>query len=255
MKRAVGVEPTEISATSTLASRSCAAMEPRISLRVRRWLRAVLRGRAVAVTGVAQQSEKAQARALAHRANIVDDRGRVGIDAAAMKADVNFHEHIELPFRGDHRGRPRRGHVAVVHDDREANPAIEQRNDARGVGGIDRIGQPDVGNTRLGEHFSLAELRAAHASRAGVELHLRNGRALVRLRVRSQTHARARRERLHRGDVVLETRAIDEDSGSRDGGEIHVGSEKFPGSGLKREVVTPYLRTELRNPGTPEPMF
>ena len=244
MNRAVGVAPTEISASSTPASRSLVAMDPSdLGLPAGDRLELLLRCRAVSLARVAQQPEKPQARELADAADVVDDRRRIGIDAAAMKPDVNFHEHVELPLRGDHRRRPRRRHVAVVHDDRQPHAAIEQRDDARGVGGIDRIGQPDVANAGLGKHFSLAKLRAAHANRTGIELHLRDDRALVCLRVRPQTHARARREGLHRGDVVLKTRTIDENSGSWDGEKIHVGVPKgssgflgFPR--VQREVVT-----------------
>ena len=68
--------------------------------------------------------------------------------------------------------------------------------------GIDGIGQPDVRDAGVGEDFGLAELRAADADGAGLDLPARDLRTLVRLRVRPQPHARVARARLHGGDVV-----------------------------------------------------
>ena len=48
----------------------------------------------------------------------------------------------------------------------------------------DLIGDQDVANARSGHHFGLTQLRARDSDRAGRELHVRNLRCLVRLRMR-----------------------------------------------------------------------
>ena len=54
---------------------------------------------------------------------------------------------------------------------------------------IERIGQPDVRDAGLGEHLGLAELRAADADGAALDLPARDQRALVRLGVRTEANA------------------------------------------------------------------
>ena len=94
-------------------------------------------------------------------------------------------------------------------------PRAEQGQHARRVRGIHGIGQADVGDARIRKDFGFAELRAADASGAGLELPLRNLRALVRFGVRPKAHAGASRQRLHRLDVVAQTGVVDGDDWSR----------------------------------------
>ena len=52
--------------------------------------------------------------------------------------------------------------------------------------GMQRIGEADVRDAGVGEHLRLAELRAADADRAALELQARDFGRLVRLGVRPQ---------------------------------------------------------------------
>jgi len=174
--------------------------------------------REVRLAGVAEQTAKAQAGQRRDLCEYLERARRVGIDSAAMEADVDLDEHVEHRAGSGHRRRPAARDLEVVDDDRESR-LLQQRHDARRIGGMHRVGQPDVLNPRVGHHLGLAELRAADAGGAGVDLPARDHRALVSLAVRSQAHARVLRERLHRHDVRTEPTTIDENPGSGDGQE------------------------------------
>ena len=59
----------------------------------------------------------------------------------------------------------------------------------------------------VGEHFGLADLGAADADRAALDLPAGDDRRLVRLGVRPQRDARGVGERLHAVDVARSARA------------------------------------------------
>ena len=77
--------------------------------------------------------------------------------------------------------------------------------------GIDGIGQTDVCDAGVDEHFRLADLGAADADRAAVDLPFRDDRRLVGLGVRPQLHAGAVGELLRAIDVALDARVVDQD--------------------------------------------
>ena len=70
---------------------------------------------------------------------------------------------------------------------------------------VDRIGQPDVGDAGVDEHLGLADLRAADADRAALDLPSRDDRRFVGLGVRTQPKARAIGERL---DAAMFARSL-----------------------------------------------
>ena len=103
---------------------------------------------AVAVAGVAEQPAEPQARQAPRSARRTPRHpARVGIDAAAMEADVHLDEDVDLASGAVHRLRPAARDVHVIHDERQARP-VEQLDDALGVDGIERIGQADVVDAR-----------------------------------------------------------------------------------------------------------
>ena len=162
----------------------------------------------IPVSGVAQQTEKPEAGA---GGNLACRRQRirgVRIDAASMEPHVHFDQHVEVASSAVHHVRPLPGDVETVHDNREPHAILERQYPVR-VHGVGGVGQPDVLDAGVGEHLGLAQLGAAHADRARVDLQARDGGALVGLRVRPQADAGAGRARLHRADVGLEPRAID----------------------------------------------
>ncbi len=110
--------------------------------------------------------------------------------------------------------------IEVVDDEREPR-AIEQLEDAVGVGRVDRVGQPDVVDAGRGKDFRLAELGAAHADRAPRNLHAGEVRRLVRLGVRPEADALRLCRRLHAVDVLFEARLVDEDGGRAEVAELH----------------------------------
>ena len=138
---------------------------------------------------------------------------RIGIDAATVKADINLDEHVHLLARARHRLRPLPRHHGMIDDERELG-SIEQRKHAIRIRWIERIGEPDVLDAGISEHFRLAELRAADADRAAIDLAFRHEWALVCLAMRTQANAIRVRRVLHSFDVVKEPPAIDQDRGS-----------------------------------------
>ena len=135
----------------------------------------VFRRRLIAVAGVAQQSAKTQSGQRRDRADELQRCRRLGIDAAAMKADVNLDEHVEGATGAMHRLRPRPRHGQVIDDDRERG-ALHQGEHAGGVRRIDRIGEPDVADAGRRHHLGFADLGATDPGRAPLDLPLRDRR-------------------------------------------------------------------------------
>src|SRR5688572_9175325 len=98
----------------------------------------------------------------------------------------------------------------MIDDEGEAR-AVEQRNYAVGVRRIDRVGEPDVADARVSEHFRLTEFRAADANGAAVELPTRDDWALVRLGVRTKANAARIRRCLHAIKIAKRRRLLDQD--------------------------------------------
>ena len=71
------------------------------------------------------------------------------------------------------------------------------------------------------EHLGLADLRAADAGRAALDLPPRDRRRFVGFRVRSQRYACSVRELLDAADISEETRAVDQDLRSGNIGYEH----------------------------------
>ncbi len=160
------------------------------------------------MAGVAQQAAQPQALHRRHGANERQRVTGVGIDAASVEPDVDLHEDVEDPAGALHRVRPSARHREMIDDDRD-DRAIHQRDHTRRIERVDRIGQAHVGDAGVDEHFGLADLRAANAGGAALDLPPGNDGGFVRLRVRPEALTGRRGELLHAVDVALRARAID----------------------------------------------
>ena len=211
LKRSVGVAPTDSSATSMPAAFARAASVVRISSSFAAIDgQFVFRRRVVAVAGVAQQPAEPQAGQRRDRADEVERAGASGSMPQRWKPTSTFTSTSSVrPARAIASDQPRATR-RVIDDDRHRR-AVHQRHQPRGVRRVHRIGQADVVDAGVGEHFGLAELRAADADGAALDLPARDDRRLVRLGVRPEPRAGGGGERLRAVEVVQETRAIDED--------------------------------------------
>ena len=97
----------------------------------------------------------------------------VRIDAAAMEADVHLDEHVDLPAGAHHRLGPLLRDGRMIDDEREAR-AIEQRDHAIGVGGIQRIGQADVGDAAAANTSASPSLAQQMPIGAAIDLPARD---------------------------------------------------------------------------------
>ena len=234
LKRAVGVAPTLISSTGGPSRSTSAASRVSVCASLgRNGGDLALRSGAVAVAGVAEQPAEPQPRQLGDARDEFGGAAALRIDAAAMKADVHLDQHVDLALVHAHQARPAPRDIEVVDDEREPR-AIEELEDAGGVGRVDRVGKPDVVDAGRGEDFGLAELRAADADRAARDLHAREVRRLVRLGVRPEADAPRVRRRLHAVDVLLEARLVDEDRRGAEVAELHGAS--VAESGIRDQV-------------------
>ena len=62
----------------------------------------------------------------------VDSAWQDGIDAAAMKPDVDFDQHLDFALFSGHHPRPLTRDVQMIDDERQAR-AIEKRDHAVGI--------------------------------------------------------------------------------------------------------------------------
>jgi hypothetical protein len=106
-----------------------------------------------------------------------------------MEADVDFDQDVEPPPRVLHRLGPAARDLEMIDDDRDRR-AIHQGDDARRVGGIHRVRQPNVLDARLSEDLCLAELGAEDADGAAIDLPRRDNRRFVGLGVRAKPSRR-----------------------------------------------------------------
>ena len=189
----------------------------------------------VGVAGVRQQPAQRQPRQLR---DLRDERHRrrdIRSDAAPVKAHVNLHQHVDAAPGAGHRLGPRPRDRRVIDDERQRS-LLEQGDDAIGVDGVDRVGQPDVGEAGVGEHFGFAKLGAADADSAAIDLPPRDDRALVGLRVRPHPDAALVGGVLHAVDVGKSPPAIDD---HRRRGEIVQGHPTIMSHGSYGCSVTP----------------
>ena len=136
---------------------------------------------------------------------------------------------------------PRARDVEVVDDEREVG-ALEELQHARRVDRADRVGHTDVGEPCRGKHLGLAELGAADADRAAVDLPARDQRALMGLGMRPHADAPPVGGLLHSIDVGHHPRTIDEDGGCRQLGQGH--AEIMSRSGPQRHGEALHVRFE-----------
>ncbi len=169
---------------------------------------------------MAQQSAKAKSGQLRDSRHQSIGIGAIGIDAAAVKSHVDLDEDVDRSSGSTQARGPLPRDRRIVDDEREPG-AIEQREHAIGVDGVERIGEPDVLDAGVRKDLGLAELRAADADRAARDLASGHVRELVRLGVRPEANAARVRRGLHAVDVPRHARGIDEDGRSAKLGEFH----------------------------------
>ena len=135
-------------------------------------------------------------------------RGFDRADAGAADSRIDVDDDLERPLanRGRERGDVRR----IVDSDHEiGDSAVERDEPLDRRRRHDRRGDQDRLDAAGREHLCFAELRAAQADRAGIQLHARDREALVCLGVRPQRHAGALRQRSHLLHVAAERIAIE----------------------------------------------
>jgi hypothetical protein len=131
-----------------------------------------------------------------------------------METNIDFDEHVHRTSGGSESCRPGTRHVHVIDDERQRR-AFEQGDHARSVDGIDRVRQPDIGESRIGKDFGFAKLGAADTNGTAVDLPAGNHRTLVRFRVWAQPNAAAIGRFLHTIDIGEYPRLLDQNSGGR----------------------------------------
>src|SRR4029453_7839177 len=134
----------------------------------------------------------------------------------------------------------------MIDDERQAS-AIEQRDHAIGVRWIDRIGQPDVLEAGVSEHFRLAQLGAADAGGAVIDLPFRDERALVRLGVRTQSQRVPLRRIAHPLNVANGLLAVDQDRGRAQRGKLRHQSASS-GSASSGSSLSPTTPPDVTSP-------
>ena len=133
-------------------------------------------------------------------------------DAGTVLTAVDLDEHGEPGDQGTQAGRRRR----AVDPDGHGGPL---RQGPEPVGAVvvepDRVGDEHVGAPVLDEHLRLAERRHGEPDRPELELAPSDLRALVGLRVGTQSDAGVGRGRGGPGEVGLETADVDLQEGGR----------------------------------------
>ena len=156
----------------------------------------------------------------------VTELRRVGVDATSVKSDIDLDQHIHLLSRGHHGFGPATRHIHVIDDERKVG-TIQQPKHAVGVRRIQRIGQPDVIDSGVGEHFCFAQLGAADAYCAAAYLQAREIGGFVSFRVRAQAQSVLVCSGLHPIDVALDARLIDQYARGAEIREFHAGEVYF----------------------------
>ena len=140
------------------------------------------------VSFVAHQAAEAQVRCLGGRTGEIDDGG--GCDAAAVVADVDFHEDAGADLVGLG-GLVEVGEILRVIDRDHDVATSGQRYEALDLAAAYYfVGNEDVLDAGVGHDLGLPDLGAGDPLRAGCELEVGDGRGFVRLSVRPEIFAR-----------------------------------------------------------------
>ncbi len=155
------------------------------------------------VAFVALQAAQTQPRQSVH--DLAQGHGRrAGCGSGAVLADVDVHQRIDAQPGCARGGRECRCRLRIVDHDRYCS-ARGEREQPPDFGRTDDLGRDqDVRNAAVREHFRFGELRAAHADRAALELHVRDAGGLVRLGMRPKFDRGRRDERRHAIEVALD---------------------------------------------------
>jgi hypothetical protein len=108
----------------------------------------------------------------------------------------------------------------MIDDEREPG-AVEKIDDPFGVGGMERIRQPDVFDACLGEDLGLTKFRAADPCGAAGDLAACEFDALMGLRVWTKTEATGGGRRLHAVEISLDAPAVDQDARRAELRDVH----------------------------------
>ena len=159
-------------------------------------------------------------------ADAIQQREEIGFfdDAGAVLADLDLdeHRHGNALLRKD--GLRCRHLTGRVHAERELHAPLRQRRDAAELRlADDLICNKNVVQSGRRHCFGFADFRHGDTAGPGGELHLRNLRALVRLRVRAEGHAVRVRVGLHVLQVFRQPLPVDE---QRRGVEFYVSHRK-----------------------------
>src|SRR5262245_43599782 len=125
-----------------------------------------------------------------------------------MKADIDLDENVDLSSGACHAVRPLLRDAGMIDDEGELR-ASEQPDHTIGVRWINRIGKSYVLESGSGKDFRFAQLRAADADRAVIDLPRRDQRALVGLGMRAQANGVALRRVPHPLNVADGLFAVD----------------------------------------------
>ncbi len=131
--------------------------------------------------------------------------GIARLDTRAAHARVDVDEDFQfLSSSARHRIQPRSDLGVVAHRHQLARPRI-QRHEPRDSRFADYWrGDQDRFDAAFSQRFSLAELGAADAERAGPDLEVRNGDRFVGLGVRAQRNGVLLRMRRHMREIALQ---------------------------------------------------
>jgi hypothetical protein len=139
-----------------------------------------------------------------------------------MESDVHLDQHVHASSRGRDRRGPAPRNFQVIDDEREIG-ARQESEHAWGVDGMNRVGKSDVSEAGGGKHLGFAQLGAANADGAAIDLPARHFGALVSLGVRPNSNAAAIGGILQTVDVSQCPLAVDEHRGRRQIAEGHGG--------------------------------
>ena len=165
------------------------------------------------------------------------DGGLPGLDAAAVRADVDLHQHVEPHAEFRARRRIQRVDVArVVHAHGDVRLPRQRRQPGELGRAHDLVGDKDIFHATQHHGLGLGRFLAAHADGPAGDLRERDVRALVALRVRPDLDVRARQRGVQPVEVALERVEIEDERGRVHFGEGHAdfggnigGHDGFPG--------------------------
>ena len=189
-----------------------------------------LAGPGLALVGVLQGDDVAlvaheagEAQVLGALGGAAQLQGLVGAgqDAAAVVADVDLHQDPRRDAGGAG-GGVEIGEVVGVVDGGHDVAAAGQGHEALHLAAAhDLVGHEHVVDAGVGHDLGLADLGAGDADGAGLQLHVGDGRGLVRLGVGPQVLARGLEVAGELPDVELQVVEVDQQGGGVDLGDGH----------------------------------